>query len=169
MALAFGGVLVAHAIRPKGHLHGGGYCMRNLRQIGIGLHVHAYEHRGVLPPSLGALFPTYVMDGEAFRCTAAADPFDAITREDLPRGAEDASAVFAPKHTHYEYVAGFRSDDPDDILCAFDRSGNHRDGRNALFLDGHVEWVSETSFRELLKKSVEYLRAQGRPAPALTE
>jgi prepilin-type processing-associated H-X9-DG protein len=31
----------------------------------------------------------------------------------------------------------------------WDRQGNHLDGRNVLFADGKVEWVTESAFQEI--------------------
>jgi prepilin-type processing-associated H-X9-DG protein len=36
---------------------------------------------------------------------------------------------------------------PPDTIVAYDKEGNHDDGRNVLFLDGHVGWMDEAEFQ----------------------
>lgn len=37
-------------------------------------------------------------------------------------------------------------------VIACDLRGNHKDHRNVLTYDGHVSWLSEQEFQDLLKK-----------------
>ena len=43
-------------------------CANNLRQISLGLHKYALDHRGSFPENLGALYPNYVSDGATLDC-----------------------------------------------------------------------------------------------------
>jgi prepilin-type processing-associated H-X9-DG protein len=47
------------------------------------------------------------------------------------------------------------------MITVYDKMGNHSDGRNVLFLDGHVEWVEEERFKELIKRDNDYRREKG--------
>ena len=45
----------------------------------------------------------------------------------------------------------------------YEKQGHHAGGRNVLFLDTHVDWVTEERFQELIKKDNEYRRKKGFP------
>lgn len=47
------------------------------------------------------------------------------------------------------------------IIMVHDRAGNHEGGRNVLFVDTHVEWVTEERFAELIKQDNELRRKRG--------
>lgn len=47
------------------------------------------------------------------------------------------------------------------IVMVHDRAGNHEGGRNVLFVDSHVEWVTEERFAELVKQDNELRRKRG--------
>lgn len=47
------------------------------------------------------------------------------------------------------------------IILVHDRAGNHEGGRNVLFVDSHVEWVTEERFAELVKQDNELRRKRG--------
>jgi prepilin-type processing-associated H-X9-DG protein len=51
------------------------------------------------------------------------------------------------------------------LILVHDLKSNHSadKGRNVLFLDSHVEWVSEERFQELIKKDNEYRKEKGIP------
>jgi prepilin-type processing-associated H-X9-DG protein len=47
------------------------------------------------------------------------------------------------------------------IILVHDRAGNHEGGRNVLFVDAHVEWVTEQRFQDLVRQDNELRRARG--------
>ena len=49
------------------------------------------------------------------------------------------------------------------MITVYEKAGNHTGGRNVLFLDSHVEWVTEERFQELIKKDNEYRQQKGPP------
>jgi prepilin-type processing-associated H-X9-DG protein len=49
------------------------------------------------------------------------------------------------------------------IIMVHDRAGNHEGGRNILFVDSHVEWVSEERFQELIQQDNELRRKRDLP------
>jgi prepilin-type processing-associated H-X9-DG protein len=50
-------------------------------------------------------------------------------------------------------------------MTVYDKPGNHDGGRNVLFLDGHVQWLTEEEFQRLWDKQQAHPAPQG-PAPA---
>jgi hypothetical protein len=129
-------------------------CSHNLKQIGRACHLYAGDNADKrFPPSLGAVLPTYVSDGEIYICPSGGDA-EVFRRADLPEGAKDASGVFTEKHTDYLYVAGLFATDPPDLLVAFDKPGNHDSaGRNVLMVSGRVRWMKESEFSAALAKT----------------
>lgn len=108
-------------------------CMANLRQIGMGCHMYAADHQGNLPADLGALVTGgYVGSGRAFVCAASGKQPPA-----------DGLSEWVAANSDFVYLgAGKRLTDMDPgatTVLAYERPGNHRDGVNILFADGHVE------------------------------
>jgi prepilin-type processing-associated H-X9-DG protein len=95
------------------------HCSDNMKGIGLCIAMYADTHDNHLPPTLDALNipkPTRV-----FFCPSAKD------------------------RTHYSYeltgITNIWQSDPDVIILR-EHPGNHRKGGNALFNDGHVQWIS---------------------------
>lgn len=116
-------------------------CMSNLKQVGLGCVMWAVDHDEQYPSSLKDLYPDYVGDSlNVFVCPSTADE---VT------GAEEID-----EKGSYIYVSGLSESSPVDTVVAYDREENHGgEGRNVLFVDGHVEWVREGEFSELLNRS----------------
>jgi prepilin-type processing-associated H-X9-DG protein len=103
-------------------------CRSNLKQIGLALAMYANDYQGQFPPKLQDLFPDYVTDKDLFECPQA------------------------PGVEGYVYVTGLSFESGPTGIAAFDRKGNHEDGRNVLFVDGHVEFMSEAHFEQATAK-----------------
>jgi len=100
-------------------------CAANLKEIGLALVLYQADKGGELPPSLTDLSPEYLPDKAVLQCPEA-----------KPRSA-------------YVYVPGLKPanvENPRLCIVAFDGKGNHEGGRSVLFLDGHVEFLSEEAF-----------------------
>lgn len=97
-------------------------CRSNLKQIGLALSIYAKDFENHLPRRLEELYPNYINDQALFECPSAPDP------------------------QSYVYVPGLVADGDASRIVAFDRKGNHEDGRNVLFADGKVRWMSENGF-----------------------
>ena len=109
-------------------------CMSNLKQVGLGCHMWALDHDDQFPPSLKDPHPDYV----------SLNVFVCPSTEDEVTGAEEID-----EKGSYIYVSGLNADSPADAVLLYDRKENHNgEGRNVLFVDGHVEWMSEEEFRK---------------------
>lgn len=115
-------------------------CLSNLKQIGLGCTMWACEHDEQFPPDLKALYPDFVPDLKVFECPSSADKVRSAAEIDT-KGS-------------YIYVSGLSLSSPLDAVLVYEKEENHGgEGRNVLFVDGHVEWVREESFGEVLNRS----------------
>lgn len=112
-------------------------CMNRLKQIGKALHMYAADHNDKFPEDLSVLYRDYVAKLEIFKC-----PGDKTLSESGPGTGNS-----------YVYIKGLAEKDSSDSIIAYDASpDNHGgEGRNVLFLDGHVRWYDENEFQKLLK------------------
>ena len=110
-------------------------CLNNLRQIGFALHMFAADYDEKFPESLNNLYPKYISESDMLRCPT--------------------------KNIAYAYVKGLTEGSSPDAIIAYDVSvENHGDGRNVLFVDGHVKWHGEEEFQKLLQKTKDFLNSQ---------
>ena len=59
----------------------------------------------------------------------------------------------------YGWVPGLGTDSPPDHIVAYDKSvEHHKDGRNVLCVDGHVEWMKEEEFQKRLAEQRDKMR-----------
>jgi len=116
-------------------------CGTNMSGIGKALLIYANDYDDVLPPDLETLIHTVEMTPKGLICPATG------RRESyVYRGTSLTTSAIPSMVTVYE------------------TAGNHgEDGRNVLFLDSHVEWMTEEQFREAIKKDNEYRREKGLP------
>jgi hypothetical protein len=120
-------------------------CRTNLKLIGYGVHLYADDHDGRFPPSLQELVPEYL-------------PLNRRRPEFHPLGCPSTPD---PGRPGYEYVEGLRPGDPAGLVVAYDREGNHEEGRRVLFVAGNVEWFGkqrEDEFQAALAKTREHVK-----------
>jgi prepilin-type processing-associated H-X9-DG protein len=116
-------------------------CGTNMSGIGKALLIYANDYNDEMPPDLETLIHKAEMPPKGLICPATGK------RESyVYRGAGLTTSAIPMMVTVYETAA------------------NHgEDGRNVLFLDTHVEWVTEERFQELIKADNEYRRKKGLP------
>ena len=131
-------VIVLFARRPRIREHGSGrynFCSGRIKAIGMGCEVYALDYEGMFPDQLSSLYPLYISELRVFVCPNSTDKLSSPDRI-----AEDGS---------YVYVTGLTSSHPADTVLAYDKPGNHgTEGREQLYVDGHVEWVRREDWVE---------------------
>ena len=126
-------------------------CKSNLKQIGLAILIYVNDHN-VFPSTFEALIPDYisvpslqVQERTPFQCPAEANPATTVDYELVALGN--------PKDIAH----------PEKAVLAYDKKGNHPGGRNVVFADAHVEWMSETDFQTALKETLEVLKKRTSP------
>jgi len=120
-------------------------CRGNLHNIGLGMAMYTTDYPQ-LPPDLDGLYPSYIDQLSAFDCAGRRHAIVSFP------GIEASGS--------YEYV-GPLSAVPGYVIIVLDKAGNHRDGRNALFKDGHVEFISNAQLPARLQASLDLVKEAG--------
>ncbi|GAH38376.1 unnamed protein product, partial [marine sediment metagenome] len=106
-------------------------CVKRLKNLGGAWLIYTADSEGRMPENLEALLP--YLGGAGARPLLACPSAD----ESIPG---------------YIYVKSadnmFRLEAPEEVMLIFDKRGNHRGGRNVLFVDEHVEWINEETFQK---------------------
>ena len=105
-------------------------CLNNLKQIGLAVSMYRLDNNDAYPTSLNDL---YAADGSKY-----IDNIDVFV---CPSSGNGTPAN--PAAGDYAYTGNFLTPNALSIaLVAEDKAtATHRSGKNALFADGHVEWV----------------------------
>ncbi|MHC4247974.1 MAG: hypothetical protein ACYS9X_02490 [Planctomycetota bacterium] len=143
-------------------------CVSNLKQILYSCQLYSGDYNDDFPPTLGALFPEYLNDGQVFLCPSSGKA-EEIGVADLPEGVTDASAVWSKRFTDYVYVEGLRACAPPDAVVAYGREGDHEDDRFVAFIGGMVTWRHEEEFRAALAATEAWIREHPRRKSAVED
>jgi hypothetical protein len=114
-------------------------CIANLRQIQLGLIMHAGNWKDKYPADIGDLVRMKFIESKGvFACPSTGHaPPDVVT---------NASIDYV-----YNWKVSARS--PANTPVVWDKRLNHGgEGRHVSFNDGHVEWMSEPRFKAMLKE-----------------
>lgn len=113
-------------------------CASNLRQIGQAILLYANDHHGQYPDRLDLLLKEEEITADTFICPKTPS---------IPATGPTTQAVcdqmLSGDHLDYVYVGRGLSTRTvtDDTVVAFEPLGNHGDGMNVLFGDGHAEFI----------------------------
>ncbi len=119
-------------------------CGTTLSGMGKAMLIYANDYDDKWPPSLETLVEKAEFSRSGLICPAM---------------------KYRPDYKSYVYRGidtGGTSAEPG-IIMVHDRAGNHPAGRNVLFVDSHVEWVTEQRFQELIERDNRLRRAGGFP------
>jgi prepilin-type processing-associated H-X9-DG protein len=119
-------------------------CKQNLLQIGLATSAYTQNNNNKLPTtgkpndsaaSLALLYPGYLNSLQVFRC---------------PSTVNEPAWPLTESGCSYQYLSTVDPNAPPNTIIAFDKDGNHMGGRNALFMDGHISWMTEDQFQSQL-------------------
>ena len=113
-------------------------CKSNVKQLGLAVNMYMNDHDEKCPPKLEDLFDQYITARKVFVCPQDSKPM----------------AIGKGLKCSYRYVGQLSKMTDPQAIVAYDKQGNHPDGRNALFYDGHVEWIAEGALRPRLQQSL---------------
>jgi prepilin-type processing-associated H-X9-DG protein len=126
----------------------GEVCRANLRGIGNAMYIYAEANGGAFPPSFAELLRDGNCTPKQFVCPVS-------------------NTIGAP--TSYVYVPGqFSQGDPQNVVV-YEVLGNHADGRQVLFVDGHADFMQEPNFQAALARTNASLAKAAASAPASTQ
>ena len=124
----------------------GRVCHGNLHKIGVGIELYMADHDGLMPTNLDGLYPEHV---------------EALATFDCPAANSSASYPGLEQSGSYRYVGAINWAAPGDTIVVYDKRGNHPDGRCALFMDHHVEFIYEADLADRLRESLADVKAAG--------
>ena len=117
-------------------------CKGNLKQILMAC-INYEKAKAHWPLHLRELLPDFVWGAEVFQCPSAPK-----------RRGPDGKPL-----PSYRYLGGLDSKNFGSMtIVIYDLKGNHPDGRNVGYLDGHVVWRTEARFKADLARCLEELK-----------
>jgi len=106
-------------------------CEANLRGIGQSLYIYAYANDEWFPESMDDLVRLGHVTSGQLQCPSEADPSNA---------------------SDYIYIPGLKRSAPADWVVVYEDLGNHGDGGNLVYVDGHVAYLKEPTYSEELQR-----------------
>jgi prepilin-type processing-associated H-X9-DG protein len=119
-------------------------CQGTLSGMGKALLIYANDYDDEWPPSLETLVEKAEYSRKGLICPAMKHRPDYESY--VYRGVDTVGTSVEPT-----------------IIMVHDRAGNHPGGRNVLFVDSHVEWVTEEQFQKLIAQDNALRRGRGLP------
>jgi len=120
-------------------------CKNKLRNLGCAIVMYCQDYDNLCPQGLDGLEPYMEkIEPDTFVCPADSDPTP------IGKGLKCS----------YRYASGLRVSRgryQSRVIVAYDKRGNHADGRHAVYCDGHVEWIAENEFKRRLQESLKVL------------
>jgi prepilin-type processing-associated H-X9-DG protein len=127
-------------------------CKKHLKETARALRAYASEHDGEFPQGGTAVEMFGELIEEGLLGEKSWDPSEIpvyvcpSARGDVARWRRNRK--LAAHMCSYEWVSGLSEESPPEFALVFDKAGNHDgEGRNVLFVDGHVEWTGEEHFQ----------------------
>ncbi len=112
-------------------------CGTNLSGLGKALLIYANDYNDEFPPDLETLIEKAEVPPKMLLC--GGKPY-------IYRGVDLGGTSVEPM-----------------LIMVHDRAGHHKGGRNVLFVDSHVEWMTEEEFQKQIEEDNEMRRKAGLP------
>ena len=165
LGLAFAALVIPVALQRSFEMAHRVKCGSNLRQIGMAIVMYANENRGAMPPRLEEVLLTQDITPEVMICPSSSDT-------PIPMGYTQQTSLNLQPGGHLSYVylpsRGFNAAayriGADRLVLVYEPLGHHKVGFNALFADGHVEFIYGPN---AVKVEAE-LKAGQNPPPSFT-
>ena len=130
-------------------------CMSNLKQLGLSMHMYAQDYSELFPDAdsvavldMNAMCPSYASATKMFVCPSGGDTADSDPLTSQSLGTDSCSYAYAKNLTEQTSVDSALMADQSGAKTALWETSllgtpkdHGEDGINALFVDGHVEWV----------------------------
>jgi len=131
-------------------------CKNRLKTIGVAIHTYATDHDMKFPAgetaveALGELV-AHVAPGPYLKSFVFVCPADEAGMK-----AQKETEKLSEETCSYGWVPGLREDSPPDYIVAYDKSPEFHGGmRNVLWVDGHVETMTDMQFLERMTEQFE--------------
>jgi prepilin-type processing-associated H-X9-DG protein len=109
----------------------------DMRQIGQAIMLYANDNKGAYPPDLGTLVKTEQITPQTF-----VDPTSGTAPPPANLTGDDA-VNWVNANSDYEYTGAGKTSSADaNTVILYEKSDNGGDGKNVLFADGHVEFMT---------------------------
>jgi hypothetical protein len=106
-------------------------CSINLSGMGKAIIIYANDFDDQFPPDLETLIRTVELSPKGLRCSGRKKAGDSYVYRGVDLGGQNGNQ---------------------DLILVHDKADNHTHGRNVLFVDDRVKWVTEPQFQELIKR-----------------
>ena len=121
-------------------------CKSNVKQIGVLIRMYSKDFDGQYPKKLEDLHDRHVTVKRALVCPSDRNP------RQIGKG-------LMCSYRYIGQIARLSALTARKVIILYDRAENHeRRGRNALFYDGHAEWIREAAVGRRLKESYELVK-----------
>lgn len=123
-------------------------AIRHLHQIGLGILIYCNDHQGAFPDSLA----TMIEADEGLSPQVLIDPNSDDTPAQGATPQEIAADIARGGHQSFIYLGKGMTDKTADAetLIAYEPLSVYRNGTNALFGDGHSEWLTPQQLNQLI-------------------
>jgi prepilin-type processing-associated H-X9-DG protein len=125
-------------------------CAVNMQQVGVAVMMYANDNNGNYPQDLGALVKSEYLKIDPFICPAGNTGYP----DHLGDMTCDQIAEWINEHSPYIYIGQdltVNAADPQTIIMYEDPADHDFDGVNALFADGHIEFLRLNEARQRLE------------------
>jgi prepilin-type processing-associated H-X9-DG protein len=131
----------------------------NLKQMGLTILLYCNDHKAAYPPDLGTIFES----GDLGLSVAVSPRSETSIPKAVKEGTAAVKSQWVNDHSDYVFTGKGLTNNiaTPDMIIAYERSVDmgKGGGANALFGDGHVEFLNPEAFKQKLAASNEAIAA----------